>query len=426
MKPTFKPLIAVLLIGLFYSHNTLAQSSTPTNVAIFLYEGVELLDFAGPGEVFSASGFKVYTMSVDGKELVSQRFVTIKPQYSIDNAPAPDIIVFPGGDTAPTANNAQVIEWVKKRRSAGTFLMSVCTGASVLAKADQLNGLNVTTFHGFIPGLQAMLPTSKVLEHTRFVDNGTIITTAGVSAGIDGALHLVSRIKGIDEAKATAYYMEYDKWNPADGRVDRKNDLIERLRAELNKPEKEVKTFLANISASKEQLPYEGELRNLAFELRDNGSYQQAAYVLEAAIKLYPTSSRSYPALAGVYTKLGKSAPTTEAVFIKMIDDGKVDEALLVYENDRKAFPEWKMISEDQLNYAGYRLLQKEDFTNAIKVFQLNVRANPNSFNVFDSLGEAYMMSGKKNEAVTNYKKSLELNPANDNARQMLTKMEAK
>ncbi len=201
-----------------------AQSEAPEKVAIFLYPGVEILDFAGPSEVFAASGFETFTMSVDGKDILSQGFITVKPQYSLETAPIPDIVVFPGGGAGPSSRDPRVLDWIKKQHERGSILMSVCTGAQILAKADLLNGKNVTTWHGFIKELQAMLPTSVVLSNTRYVDNGNIITTAGVSAGIDGALYLVSRLNGMEAARKTAYYMEYDKWDPTAGRVDVKSD----------------------------------------------------------------------------------------------------------------------------------------------------------------------------------------------------------
>src|SRR4051812_5200551 len=209
MKPiTFRSSL-LLLLALFMLVTTNAEGQQKENfrVAIFLYEGVELLDFAGPGEVFAATpGFDVYTVSVEGKEVLSQHFVTIKPQYSIDNVPKPDIFIFPGGNSIPSSKNQKVINWIKERVAAGTMCISVCSGANIVAQTGLLDGLNVTTWYGNIPPLQATLPNSKVLENTRFVDNGNIITTAGVSAGIDGALHAVSRIKGLEVAKATAHY----------------------------------------------------------------------------------------------------------------------------------------------------------------------------------------------------------------------------
>jgi transcriptional regulator GlxA family with amidase domain len=204
MKPQQRSVILIYALLLSFVLGE-AQGQTkrvePKNVAIFLYQGVELLDFAGPGEVFSAAGFNTYTMSVDGKSLTSQGFVKIQPEFSIETAPAPDIVVFPGGSAGPTSSDPAVMAWIKKLNAHGSYFMSVCTGAFILGQVWTVGQQRVTTHWGSTKSLAKTLPTSTVLESTRFVDNGTIITTAGVSAGIDGALYLVSRIKGLDAAK---------------------------------------------------------------------------------------------------------------------------------------------------------------------------------------------------------------------------------
>jgi putative intracellular protease/amidase/TolA-binding protein len=425
MRPNFKP-FALMVIALAFEHSTvLAQTQVKDNlnVAIFLYEGVELLDFAGPGEVFSATnGFRVYTVTLDGQEIVSQRFVRIKPEYSMETAPLPDIIVFPGGGSGPTSENPQVMKWIKGRAQAGAFFMSVCTGASILGNAGLLKNLNITTWYGFIPHLQKMLPDSKVLEHTRFVDNGNVITTAGVSAGIDGALHLVSRIKGLDVAKATAKYMEYDKWNPDDGRVDYKNEYIEQLVSNTTTSGPDEKYANAPAGTSK-ALPYAGELKNVAAGLKEKGMYNEAARVLEALIKLYPNEGAAYTELASVNRKIGRPAPTAEDEYIRLLTAGKVQDALTLYEKDQRSFPGWKFFSEQRVNDLGYEFMQKNDYPVALAIFQLNVKAFPDSANAFDSLGEACMKAGNKKEAVTNYRKSIALDPSNENGKKMLAQL---
>lgn len=201
---------------------TLIPESKLLNVAVFLYDGVEILDFSGPGEVFAAShfdggGFRVYTVAATKDPLVSQGFVHIQPQYSIDDCPKPDIIVLPGGNTGPSVDNEAVIQWVQQEAPDLTAALSVCTGAFILERAGLLRGKKATTFHNAIASLRERATETEVLENTRWVDNGKIITTAGVSAGIDGALHLVERLCGMEVAQATAHYMEYDKWDPTDG-----------------------------------------------------------------------------------------------------------------------------------------------------------------------------------------------------------------
>jgi transcriptional regulator GlxA family with amidase domain len=190
------------------------------NVAIFIHNGVEILDFAGPSEVFaSTEGFNVYTVSLTKEAITSQGFVTVTPNYSLEDCPQPDIVVLPGGNTGPFIQNEPLIRWIKACAEKAEVMLSVCTGAGLLAKAGLLDGKQATTFHNYIDVLQQATPKATILRNTRFVDNGQIITTAGVSAGIDGALHVVAKLKGLAVAQRTAQYMEYDKWKPNQGLV---------------------------------------------------------------------------------------------------------------------------------------------------------------------------------------------------------------
>src|SRR5688500_18019926 len=112
--------VTLIALAVLYCITGAAQMvpREPKNVAIFIYDEVELLDFAGPAEVFSAAGFNTYTVSVDGLDLTSQGFLRIKPEYGIQNAPLPDIIVFPGGNSGPSSNDTRVIDWIKKMHGA--------------------------------------------------------------------------------------------------------------------------------------------------------------------------------------------------------------------------------------------------------------------------------------------------------------------
>jgi transcriptional regulator GlxA family with amidase domain len=187
-------------------------------VLFYLQDGVEVLDFAGPMEVFSYAGFDVAVVSKTKKPILAQGILKILPDYSIEDAPEADILAFFGGNSGNASNDPAVINWVKTAKSP-KYYFSVCTGAFILGKAGLLDHLTVTTFHESITRLQEAVPTAKVLSNVRFVDNGKIITTAGISAGIDGALHLVEKIRGKEIAVQTARYMEYDKWVPEQGLV---------------------------------------------------------------------------------------------------------------------------------------------------------------------------------------------------------------
>jgi transcriptional regulator GlxA family with amidase domain len=187
------------------------------NVAVFVHEGVELLDFAGPAEAFAAvegaQTFQVYTVSTTEADITSQGFLTIKPKYTLAKCPKPDVIVLPGGNTGIPLRDERVIQWIKKSEGEAEVVMSVCTGAFLLAKADLLDGKEATTHWGSIDALKKSAPKTKVHADRRFVDNGKIVTCAGVSAGIDGALHVIKRLCGKQAAQDTARYMEY-RWTP--------------------------------------------------------------------------------------------------------------------------------------------------------------------------------------------------------------------
>jgi putative intracellular protease/amidase len=192
-----------------------ARGAESRNVAILVHQGVELLDFAGPGEVFTAAGsgaFNVFTVGPTLDPIFSQGFVKITPEYSIDTSPRPDIIVIPGGSTAVLYNDPKVMAWIKDRARTAELTMSVCNGAITLAKTGLLDGLKATTHWGSVPSLQKF-PRITVVPNERFVDNGRIVSTQGVSAGIDGALHVVERLLGAEAAWADAHYMMY-AWEP--------------------------------------------------------------------------------------------------------------------------------------------------------------------------------------------------------------------
>jgi len=198
-------------------NNEARAMSAKKNVAIFIHEGVELLDFAGPGEVFAAAdstrAFNVYTVAASAEPIVSQGFVTIKPQYTFANCPPPDIVILPGGRTDVPLNNPSVIKWIQQTAQRAEVMMSVCTGAFLLGKAGLLDGREATTHWKSLEALKESAPKTTVRENRRFVDNGQVVTAAGVSAGIDASLHVVDKLLGREVAEKTARYMEY-KWVP--------------------------------------------------------------------------------------------------------------------------------------------------------------------------------------------------------------------
>jgi transcriptional regulator GlxA family with amidase domain/YHS domain-containing protein len=219
-----KKVIFTLALTFFVTSITFSQTpEKPLKVAIFIYEGAEMLDFVGPTEVFgNAVGFEVFTVAIS-KDIVSpfpQKMLKITPNYSIDDCPKPDILVLPGGTTTSLMlENQKLIDWIKEVDKTSTLTMSVCTGAALLSKAGILDNKKATTHWGAISNLQQLTPKAEILKDTRFVYDGKLLTTAGVSAGIDGALFAVKKLKGEAEAHRVATIMEYDYWKPDMGLV---------------------------------------------------------------------------------------------------------------------------------------------------------------------------------------------------------------
>jgi putative intracellular protease/amidase len=192
------------------------------NVAIVVYKDVQPLDWTGPYEVYNDAGrfgrvdgklaFNVYLVSKTTEPLEAQG-LRILPTYSIQDAPKPDIVVFPGGPAANVYADPEFYAWAEKVAREAEIAQSVCTGAFVLGKAGLLDGKDVTTFYGAIDGLRKEHPKANVQDGRRFVDNGAVVTTAGISAGIDGSLHVVARLLGRRIADQVATYMEY-RWSP--------------------------------------------------------------------------------------------------------------------------------------------------------------------------------------------------------------------
>ncbi len=188
------------------------------NVAILIFDDVEVLDFCGPFEVFAATGrhnrpvpFNVYTVAEKPGPVTARYGLSVNPGYTIDDCPQPDILLIPGGQgTRREMDNPALIDWIKDSTPNVELLLSVCTGALLLARAGLLEGLAATTHHRALDLLREAAPNATVQPEQRFVDNGKIVLSAGISAGIDMSLHVVSRLLGKDAAIETAHHMEYD------------------------------------------------------------------------------------------------------------------------------------------------------------------------------------------------------------------------
>ncbi|QBJ68531.1 AraC family transcriptional regulator [Bacillus anthracis] len=188
------------------------------SVGIFLFNEVEVLDFAGPFEVFSITKvheekpFTVYTVSQNGEMITARNGLRVQPDYSIEDLPPVDILIIPGGKGAREneVKNDIIINWVRQQMKEVKLMTSVCTGALLLAKAGLLEGLKATTHWASIQTFKKDFPNVEVMENVKFVDEGHIITSAGISAGINMSFHIVKNLLGVEIAEETAKNMEYD------------------------------------------------------------------------------------------------------------------------------------------------------------------------------------------------------------------------
>lgn len=190
-----------------------------SNVAILIFDEVEVLDFAGPFEVFGVTDglqggnvFNVFTVAESPGTVRARNGLKIVPNHTLEDCPAVQILVVPGGiGTRPLLNKPALLEWLRLKTKRAELVISVCTGSLVLAKAGLLDGLRITTHHHSLDLLRELAPSATVDPSARFHDNGKILTSAGISAGIDCSLHAIERLLGTAAATATAQQMEYER-----------------------------------------------------------------------------------------------------------------------------------------------------------------------------------------------------------------------
>lgn len=187
-------------------------------VAILIFNGVQIIDYTGPYEVFGHAHWEVYTVADKPDMIKTAMGMQVTPHYTFDNCPKPDIVVFPGGGVNQHLDNQKIMDWVKSSVAESETALSVCNGAFFLGEAGLLDGKKATTFAALIPALQDLAPKAEVVSDQRFVDNGKIVTSAGLSSGLDGALHVVSEYLGIGQTQEIATNLEYP-WDPDAGYV---------------------------------------------------------------------------------------------------------------------------------------------------------------------------------------------------------------
>ncbi len=220
--------IYLILVGAFLGAAPVGRSQTQTSkprlkVAILVFDGVQLFDFMGPYDVLRRNN-DVYLVS---EKPVIETYggsglpLKISPQYTFANAPRPEVLVIPGGGSYKAGKsgvgsqlqNPTVIKWIKETGTQATYVLTVCNGAFIAAEAGLLDGLKATTFHTMLDALSQAYPKVEVLDDQRFIDNGKVISTAGITSGVDGALYLETKLYGKVAAQLNALSLEY-AWDP--------------------------------------------------------------------------------------------------------------------------------------------------------------------------------------------------------------------
>lgn len=198
------------------------------NIGIYVYDDVEVLDFAGPYEVFTTATrmhlrksrddralFNVFTIGRTLDPIRARAGLKVDPDFSINDHPVMDCLIVPGGVVNAELEKADVIRWISGQSVPERVVAAVCTGAFLLVKTGKLAGKQVTTHWEDIDDLKEMFPSVDVLSTLRWVDEGAFVTSAGISAGIDMSLHLVERLHSRELAERTALQLDFD-WTEND------------------------------------------------------------------------------------------------------------------------------------------------------------------------------------------------------------------
>jgi transcriptional regulator GlxA family with amidase domain len=191
-------------------------------IGVALFDGAEELDWAGPWEVLAAwatqwpdDGVRVLTLAREAGTITCAKGLRVLPDETWEDAPPLDVLVYPGGrGTRRELVDEAVLDWVREIAAGGTVVSSVCTGSLVLAAAGLLDGRPATTHWQSLELLPTLGREIEVRPDDRFVDDGSVITAAGVSAGIDMALHLVARLHSRERAREVRRYIQYDPEPP--------------------------------------------------------------------------------------------------------------------------------------------------------------------------------------------------------------------
>lgn len=202
--------------------SSVAEAAPGRRIGLLLFDGIEELDAVGPWEVLAywtlhhpEDGWSVSCLSAGGADVIGAKNLVLGAHHSLVDAPALDVLIHPGGNgTRRLLRDPEHLDWVRAQRAAVPLMVSVCTGSLVYAAAGLLRGRPATTHWASLNLLSELDPTVETDVDARFVDDGDVITSAGVSAGIDMALHLVARLAGTERAREVRRGIQYDPRPP--------------------------------------------------------------------------------------------------------------------------------------------------------------------------------------------------------------------
>ncbi|OCQ19090.1 hypothetical protein A7985_21835 [Pseudoalteromonas luteoviolacea] len=215
-----KKIVAMWLLCLScVQANAHSNDENAFHVGVMLFEGAQAIDFVGPIEVFGQAGFRITTVSKDGREINTAMGLKVSPERAFSSDMQFDALLIPGGNVnGQLLEDAKIKNWIVAQSRTSQYVMSVCNGAFILASTGLLDGLNATTIEKAFDSFEHHYPKVTLVRDEKLTDNGKILTTAGLSSGIDGALSLVAKVKGARAARSVAAKIEY-QWAPGGGYI---------------------------------------------------------------------------------------------------------------------------------------------------------------------------------------------------------------
>ena len=412
MKHLIKLLLTYLLVGITQLQ---AQVKDTINVAVLAYEGVELLDFAGPAEVFAAASyytntyhFKVYIVAKE-PAFTSQGFLKITPNFNFDNAPKTNVLVLPGGYAGKSIQDKSTQQWMNTQLENADQVLTVCSGIYFLKKSGRLDNIQVTSHHKIIPFLKKELKPQNVLAQVKYVDAGQIVTSAGVSSGIEGALLMVSKIAGFEAANRTARYMEYAPWDISNGKIA--YDL-----------QNQATNYLATNNAK----PYFGVFDLAGHLALREGKIDLARQYFQKNIAFYPNSALAYHGLSKALLYTQKWVPPTYEDFLNVLRHKGAKTGQAIYQKAKRIYPDWKLFTHKDIVVRGQNLASGNNYEDAALVLKMGIDTYPNSWLLYQQLVICLLKQKKEKEAWHLIQQALKKFPNNPTIKKLVTTIKSK